>query len=580
MTRDEHTSDRTSLGLVLQYLVEDALSDVGIAFKGNVNYYPSFIKPDVFIPGEKPKLSVHVTATGADDSFQMKRWRYIDEIMQMRSVFGSKFASVNLMFGPFEHFRESDKAVIGALFDYSLFVNRIPHGQAAFELCSHAVMQSTGAKKSREIATELSSNKTVARVMAKVGRELQLLVNQGAVSRIDPKVAKGLVDFLKDREKYLAANPPVMSGQAFWKRSLLRFLAVSPKYWSEIFNLGSKETSVNKLSSELLTQAVNADLITVREGTGSQRFASLTKEIGLTIRAGLSLEMINSVGNLAARDPRRKFELQDLWDGGGRAKAAVSEFSKALQDGETATVQLLTHSIEHGGSPNQRHHRAHIIDVALSALGLSQNRLQTLYRGPNFGVKNLIQNIVPRTLLCTEAILKKKIDSTDVAKAIYAAIEPNLSIIQAANSIELEYRYVAARRYNLTKGSSIDPLEDYVGSLLQTNGWTIKPPGLTRSHDLVGRVKTQFSFVAIRNGKTIVLKTLFGDSGADHKAEEMEARMRMVRLSTEADQVSSLVTVFVADGKWSSTNIKCLVLGGWDHIVTVSEFPELLKRLS
>jgi hypothetical protein len=98
MPTEEHTAARTSLGLVLQHLVEDALAEQGISFKANVGYHSGFIKPDVLVPGNPPKFSVHVTATGPDDSFRMKKWRYIDEVLQMRSVWGNKFVAINVLF--------------------------------------------------------------------------------------------------------------------------------------------------------------------------------------------------------------------------------------------------------------------------------------------------------------------------------------------------------------------------------------------------------------------------------------------------------------------------------------------------
>ena len=95
MSTDEHTSDRTSLGYVLQHLVEDGLNLNSVDFEANCDYYKGFIKPDVLIPGNPPKYSVHVTATGADNSFQMKKWRYVDEVLQMRSVWKNDFLSIS-----------------------------------------------------------------------------------------------------------------------------------------------------------------------------------------------------------------------------------------------------------------------------------------------------------------------------------------------------------------------------------------------------------------------------------------------------------------------------------------------------
>jgi hypothetical protein len=96
-------------------------------------------------------------------------------------------------------------------------------------------------------------------------------------------------------------------------------------------------------------------------------------------------------------------------------------------------------------------------------------------------------------------------------------------------------------------------------------------------HPLIGLTKTQFTAAAERMGAKILVKCLFGDTGADHKAEEMEARMRIVR--TSENPWNKATAVFIADGNWSEDHRRALFLGGWDFIIPVTDFRNLLRKL-
>ena len=578
MGNEEHTSDRTSLGYVLQHLVEDGLKLHGIKFDSNCDYYKSFIKPDVLIPGNPPQYSIHVTATGADNSFQMKKWRYVDEVLQMRSVWEDNFLSINVLFGPTIGYRDGDIALLKSLFDREVVVETLNGGSAVFEMAIEALGGNDSGKKSREIADDLMNNVVVRTVVGLIGKAVKKIVASGATTNALKDSCTGLSGFLHEREKYIKKAPPIIAGKAFWKRTLLRFLAVTPDYWPQLFKLTTGEVNLTKLDARLVREASRAKLTTIREGATGIQFVALSEEASITIKAGLTLDLVESVGKSVYADPRRRLELLDLWDDGVRARLAVEEVAEALSSGHTHLTKLLSQSIHGGGSDLIPHHRAHVIDVILAAIDFSQNQLQARYSGPEVGVKNPIPNMVPRTDIATQAIAAGKIDTKMVARSIVESVETEINAVDWTATQDLAGRYLALRIYNLTKGSSINPLEEYVAAILQQAGWTLAEPKIVTKHPMVGKLTTVFSVVAMKGNHRLILKCLFGDTGADHKAEEMEARMRMVRVEPNAD-FSNTHTIFIADGKWSANNITSLVLGGWDHVVSVAEFQPLLESL-
>ena len=578
MSTDEHTSDRTSLGYVLQHLVEDGLNLNSVDFEANCDYYKGFIKPDVLIPGNPPKYSVHVTATGADNSFQMKKWRYVDEVLQMRSVWKNDFLSINVLFGPTAGYRDGDITLLQSLFDREVVVESIVDGDTVFALAVEALSLNGTGKKSREIADDLMLNPVVKKVVRKIGKAVKETILSGDATGATGTSCKKLADFLVERELYLKLSPPQVVDKAFWKRTLLRFLAVTPSYWPQLFQLTTSEVNVAKIDRRLIREASRAKLLKIRESATGMQFVTLSDEAGVTIKAGLSIDLVERVGRAVYKDSRRRFELADLWDDGVRAKTAIEEVAGAVSKGGDALVSLLANSIECGGTPNVPHHRAHVLDVILASIDFSQNQLQSRYSGPEVGVKNPIPNMVPRTEIATQAIAAGKINTTLVAQSIIDSVEKELEAVNWGDILDLIRRYISLRVYNLTKGSSIDPLEEYIASVLLGEQWVLVPPKIVTKHPMVGKVTTIFSFVAVKGEKRLILKCLFGDTGADHKAEEMEARMRMVRVEENSD-FSNTKTIFIADGNWHKNKMQSLVLGGWDYIVSVADFPALLASI-
>jgi len=120
-------SHKTTIGYCLQSLAELTLKKQNIEFDSNVKYYDCYIAPDIFI-GSPPEFSIHVTCSQGDDSLTMKKWRYVAEITQIRSVYSGDCHTINLMFGPTDDLMEGDRKLLKGLFDSTIFVENIENG--------------------------------------------------------------------------------------------------------------------------------------------------------------------------------------------------------------------------------------------------------------------------------------------------------------------------------------------------------------------------------------------------------------------------------------------------------------------
>lgn len=569
-----HTSERTSVGYVLQLLTDEALRRAKKKFVPNAKYHENFIMPDALIPGIPPEFSVHVTCTGGDDSFRMKRWRYVDEVLQMRSVYGNTFVAINVMFGPLLGYRVRDRELVRRLFDTEIVVEDLPNGLHLYGAVVAAVGNSKPGQKSREIADQVLIERKISNTIDSLAAAMDSILKAMPTCRHSTSDVEPLVSYLMCRKRGLPKVPGT-PGHAFWKRSLLRFLAVNPDQWPIIFGIKGRRESVDSISPELLSRGKQAKLLVEKKGLLAK--IALPGEIEVTIDSGLTLPFLKDLETRVANDPRRQYELSDLWDDGARAQSAIREFVKAVTSGRRALSRMIEHSLLHGGSPKLAHHRAHVLDIVIVVLGASQTRLQDGYAGPEIGVKNPIQNLIPRTEIALQAIAKDSGIAGRIADALTNQIWEDLEKVDLSDVQALSQLYIDYRIYCLTKGSSIDPLETFVEESCTVNGWSQASPGIECVHPIVGKTKTVFSAAATKGSKRLLVKCLFGDTGADHKAEEMEARMRIIR--TCANPWQNAHCIFVADGKWSPGHVTALRLGGWDDVIAVSEFNDCVAEL-
>ena len=84
-------------------------------------------------------------------------------------------------------------------------------------------------------------------------------------------------------------------------------------------------------------------------------------------------------------------------------------------------------------------------------------------------------------------------------------------------------------------------------------------------------ISTEFlhTFINPSNDRKFAVKNLYGDSGADHKAEEMAGRLFLIDYYIQDDLISRNAVstgwdfIFVPEGYWSMSQIELLVSAGW-----------------
>ena len=563
-------SSSTVLGYMLQGIVEKSLDTKKCSYRSNVHYNPLFIRPDVFV-GDPPTRSIHVTCSRGDNSLSMKRWRYVDEIFQVKSIYGNDCITINVMFGPKSELLDNDIALMNGLFDINVYVGDLDGGSSIHRESERLALKGESAAVGLDKVVKKGIHR---KLLSLLGAELSAHIYGKRKSNWPERMTNDLVAYTDKRLKVADTynHPP---HKAAWKRTLLRLLCMPKHIAEKVLALDMAAISDGKDGDYWISRLKHLKLI--RQRAGLIKKIEPTDELLDTLADGLDISTFLALFDRVTEDDRRKNELLDLHDAGERATASCHEFLEILRGGEKPLQKALSYSARFGGTASIEHHRAHLYDILICMLSLSQNRLQQSLPKISFGVRDPIRNMVPRTNIWTQAVLKDpgvvEVIAKETVKKHYEALSTS-----AISLPELVDKYIEYRCYCISKGSSIDPAEEIVNNYFQQS--SIHPTGscsITVDDPIVGKLTTRFSYSGETvDGRKIILKCLFGDTGADHKAEEMEARIRSIKLSAEHSEV---IAIFLADGFWSENNIKSLLAGGYDYIAHFNSISDVLESI-
>lgn len=129
------------LGKVIERIIAPMLRQNGYAFTNSEEYENLLTRPDyIILEGARPIASLAVTATSTSQAWRMKRWRYIDEIAQLKSFYGEDFLAINVLYADMSLFQESERAITDAFFDVSILAVELEHGKELMDLATATVL--------------------------------------------------------------------------------------------------------------------------------------------------------------------------------------------------------------------------------------------------------------------------------------------------------------------------------------------------------------------------------------------------------------------------------------------------------
>jgi hypothetical protein len=538
--QDEATARATRLGYCLQGVVARCLraARLGAEIHEDHAYAEGVIRPDVLVgPPAAPRVSVHVTSSDSRDSFRMKRWRYVCELFQLKS-FRPAVHATNVFWGTPELYQPADVAFLGLLFDSTIDLRADPEAHRLYG-----------------VAQERSAAEPPALVAEELFRGASARFRNAftAVRRALATPPKAQHNPLWTAPRRRGTNRLLDGRRTGWVRLLLRCLLLTEAEMAAL-----KAHAAGR--SEPPNLAVELGIVQCQVGIVSAWF------VPPAFRLALAAGLVDSFRRAVLADARAARLAGEARDAG--TAAWVGPVHRLLRGPPSLeSAERLLHL-------GDDHPRLVALDGLLAAYGVSANSLESRWDEATCptGVKNPVANLLSRTELVRRCFLPGGRDA--LARGVLHLWRQLEEWRQFEFRPEAEFRAAVAgyRRRCLFGQKMIRPAPFAARALFCEHGWEdggkARFPFCTRRQGCA--VATEFEYTYTKAGRRVLLKCLFGDSGAQHKAEEMAGRLLLLPFRLLEGGVEhrppAATPLFIPEGEWPGPQLDLLASAGWEVV--------------
>lgn len=535
------TAKSTKLGYVLQGVIEQVLRDSGattLEITANAEYQSGVIKPDIVLGDlENPAFSIHVTCSDSRDSFRMKRWRYVCELFQLKNHCRSVVA-INAVFGDSTLYQPGDLAFLARLFDRTVNFGTSEVGTRVFEAAMSKVEAGCMARAAVASIVESLSR-----------REKQSLISP--ISSILSASDRSVADVWRlNVERRRGRSMVVGAVESESRGAFLRCLLLTALEFKELCQFVAGRIGAPPRA------AINAGLVRLDEDIAGDNY-----ELAKGVREVCS-DTLLSLRRIVLCDPNLERLILEARGDETAMNWAATAHSELIRRPSVAGVSRLMELCP-------SHPRELVVDAMVAMFSCSVNSMEGLWDHANFpvGVKNPLANIVSKTAL----VKLSRAAKVHALKSVWEGLQER----HGGQSIAVDafvQALVKYRKYCLLKGSIVNPLDLMTADLIESLGYeSLGKKRFTSSLVSGSPLATEFSH-SFRNPATrrrFAVKNLYGDTGADHKAEEMAGRLFLLdfQISDESAKVylesRDWDFVFIPEGYWSAEQLNVLISAGW-----------------
>lgn len=553
--KDEATSRGTRLGYCLQRIIARCARGAGLReqIHENAQYRPEAIRPDLFLgPLSAPRASVHVTSSDSRDSFRMKRWRYVCELFQLKRVHPGVH-SVNVFWGTPDLYQGGDVAFLERLFDSTVDLRHHPEARRLY-----AAARERADERPDVVAAELfagASTRLKEDIAESLGRAVAAPVRQANLP------------MWRAAAKQPAGDNQLPDGrQSTWLPLLLRCLLLTDTEMAALH--------AHFAGAEPPEAAVRLGIVQRAEGLLAEREWRSPPGLRRAFATGRA-EAFRRWALAEARYSRLFEEARDA------AEATwVPAAYRALRAGaSTAAVRALLRL-------GETHPRLLALDALAAFFDVAVNPLEALWDESlcRVGVKNPLANLINRTPQAHKALEERDA----LARGFLHFWEQvELRSNRGAASLAVFSQRLQAYRRQCLFGQKVVKVAPFAArQVFDEQGWREAgkrrfPFSCKATEGL--SVASEFELTFEKRGHVILLKALYADTGADHKAEENAGRRFLLpfRLRGQSRVESRPLpgnALFVPEGKWSGEQLDLLASAGWD-VVGLEALPSYLDAL-
>lgn len=534
MSPSSRISRQTRRGHRLEAVVADALRDHGLTRSPDVPR--GHVRPDLF-RAESP-LAVCVTHTPPRNTFQKKRWRYVHEVFALRQAHPG-LRAVELRLGPQGALTAADRAALGLVFDATVVLPapEVPDGPIP------ALREIPAVRALQEAARA-----GLAEALAAPARhpELWALVARHAA-------AEALRQDLPEPRTPSTHLREVVYGTILVPED--RLVAVLDRLRS-----GRRLESTDRARLE----AAGAPLVPRLGGAVPDPAVFRT-----TLRHGFPPEAVRLASMAARRSRDAAHVLADL-RGPARVLELATHVRSYFPDRRAAFAEAC--AAEHGRAvATGTRHR--LLDGALLAGGMSITWVdqELANRWGDLGHANRVQ-----CTISARCPMRRSFTAEETARAALRVWDLLVARTDlAGRSPEaLAGRMLAARRRSLRLlGGSLSPAEVLLSETLRERGLTPSRTSLPSALADLGLAGRGARVERLWRVGEAWVKVHSAHTGAEHKAEELAGRARLLRYRRGESgwRRDDLPLVLVTEGAWSRSALAAVARAGWDRVYALAD---------
>ena len=565
------------LGKVLEKAIEPMLSSKGIEYRFSEPYEELLTRPDYLIYSEKkPIASMAVTCTQDNQTMNKKRWRYIDEVFQLKSYFGPDFIVINCEFGDPSAYMQSEMNLSNAFFDGAIYIYNFERGQEFLETAIEIVKGSHSSAE--ELAYELVHQNVWISINIDFHQKLEeILSNRTQLA--ESAVLRNV--WVIESAGYRTKLERIRQQRFHCYQSYLRYfvkggLIAGKENMSDIFSAVKNDTKISKAVQSACERA-GFECTTRIGGT----FISDIK-LKQTIDAGMTLEIYQEIEKRLLSYTPLKYVIRDIQSPDIVEQMAIHTID--LLSTPDKLKDAFVDAFKHDDYCGIQHDRTWLLDMVLIYLDVSTNYLNRLF----------IQNY-GRDVIATK--MEHYISKTDCGRNLFAdpqflhEFSQNLTELvssflpHAGNTPSrdtLVEKYIAKKISSLGNQPFVNPMHRYVEIIFDQNNLEYHKNSIscaiTSLEGIPESMGTIHEVYQIKiAGYDIWIKAIAGYDGVKDKTREMAARGRLLQYDSPSSAKRDAKLVFVCDGNWTEDLRRLLMLSGWKHIIPVFELDSFIK---
>ena len=568
------------LGDTLEAIIVPILEEEHMCFTRSPKYETLMTRPDFLISENGINIaSLAVTATSSTQSWMRKRWRYIDEVFQLKSYYGPDFLIINVIYSDVSAFQNSEIIITNALFDATINANEIDGGREIVDYASRQIIDYPNST-ALEIAQNIIELPIWKQHSDAFIEELKLLLHKR-----DDLTKEHLFHsiWIKEHETFSSHLSSIIDQQfnpinTYLRYTVLNCLLVGPDKVNELCSCVNEQKTIPQ---ELLELCENTDFQIIKRINGMYFDDDRLKN---TIKAGFNSAVYSAIEANMFNNDTQRYLLRDIQDNAIIVSMVEKTLPSICNEHDISTI--LQASFKSSCYLGIQHVRVWPLDVIAAYINTSIayiNKLYTTQYG-RIGVSNPVNNFVMKTSFAINRFasdIELMSFCNNLGELLFRLIS-QLEIHPCQN--EVVSRLKNNKRSALKLQPYLNPVQRYVESVLQNNGfkYTKNPVSciLGVIDGLPGRMKKIEEIYQVDNGRVrLWIKCIAGYDGVKDKTREMAARAQLLKYETPDSEKRTIPMIFVCDGQWDQNLQKLLALSGWKQIVPIFELDAFLRAL-